>query len=210
MAIELERLVRDVLAGDESAWPRLWQAVEPRLYAILRRPHLLGRLSQSEDDCRNIVVEVMGRLRADGYARLGRFAEARRGRPDLPFMAWLVVVAQRVAIDYLRGHETYIDRRGDRDASTPGAWRELDTLPADSRLGDLRPAVTRRGTAHQILEYAEAELPADQVTALKHWLAGGKHDEIAAAMAIDARDAERLVRAALERIRRRFGKEVVS
>jgi DNA-directed RNA polymerase specialized sigma24 family protein len=200
----IEGLVRDTLAGDEAAWQRLWQAVEPKLYATLRRPHLLGRLSQSEDDCRNIVVEVMARLRADSFARLGQYAAARRENPSLPFMGWLVVVAKRVAIDYLRAHETYIDRRHVENASTPGTWRELVPLPSDSELPGGRPAITGRGTAHELLSFA-ADLPKDQWGALAAWLEGATFAEIAAGG--DAKDAEKRVRAALERIRRRFRKD---
>jgi DNA-directed RNA polymerase specialized sigma24 family protein len=156
---EVDELWADTLAGRPEAWQKLWQAVEPRLYATLRRPNLLGRLSQSEDDCRNIVLEVMGRLRADDFARLAQFAEARRQNPRLPFMSWLIVVAKRVAIDYLRAHETYIDRRHVDGASSPGAWRDVGTLPPASQLPGERPAMTARGTAHELLEFAATELP---------------------------------------------------
>src|SRR5512134_1324145 len=102
VAPPLEELVRRVLDGDDAAWQAFWQAVEPRLYALLRRPRFLGRLSQSEDDCRNIVVDVMHALRAAEHARLRRFLEARAANPALPFFAWLVVIAKRLAIDYQR------------------------------------------------------------------------------------------------------------
>jgi DNA-directed RNA polymerase specialized sigma24 family protein len=200
---EIDGLVGDTLGGDEAAWHKLWQAVEPKLYATLRRPNLLGRLSQSEDDCRNIVVDVMARLRADGYARLAQYAAARRDNPGLPFIGWLVVVAKRVAVDYLRAHEAYVDRRHIPDASSPGKWREVVTLPPDSQLPGARPSVTGRGAAHELLTFA-AGLPEDQRAALTAWLAGATFEDIAAGG--DAKEAERRVRAALERIRRRFRK----
>jgi DNA-directed RNA polymerase specialized sigma24 family protein len=202
---DIQELVGETLAGDERAWQRLWQQVEPTLFAVLRRPQVLGRLSQSEDDCRNIVVEVMGRLRADGFARLARYAEARRHNPAVPFVGWLVVVAKRVAIDYMRGHEAYVDRRHDKDASSPGKWREIGTLPSDSQLPGARPAVTGRGTAREMYAFASAELPIDQRLALAAWLEGATFDEIAAGG--DPKAAEKLVRAALVRLRRRFREE---
>jgi hypothetical protein len=160
--VDIQRLVNGTLAGDERAWQRMSQHVEPTLSATLRRPQVLGRLSQSEDDCRNIVVEVMSRLRANRFARLGQYAEARRKNSAVPFMGWLVVVAKRVAIDYMRGHEAYVDRRNDKHASSPGAWREIRTLPSDSRLPGARRAVTGRGTAHQLYAFASAELFTDE------------------------------------------------
>lgn len=199
---DVQGLITATLAGDEQAWQRLWQHVEPALYSTLRRPQVLGRLSQSEDDCRNIVVEVMSRLRADRFARLAQFVEAQRHNPSVPFMGWLIVVAKRVAIDYMRRHEAYVDRRHEKDASAPGRWREIGALPSDSQLPGARPAVTGQGTAHKLYAFASSELPPDQRLALAAWLEGATFEEIAAGG--DPRQAEKLVRAALVRLRRRF------
>jgi DNA-directed RNA polymerase specialized sigma24 family protein len=199
---DIDALVERTLAGDGEAWQELWQTVEPTLYATLRRPRLLGRLSQSEDDCRNIVVEVMGRLRAGDFSRLQQYVAAKRQNAALPFMGWLVVVAKRVAIDYLRAVDTYIDRRHMKDASSPGAWREVVSLPNDSQLPGARPPVTGRSTAHELLAFAGADLPEVQRAALSAWLEGAGFEEIAAGG--DPREPAKQVRAALERIRRRF------
>jgi DNA-directed RNA polymerase specialized sigma24 family protein len=202
---DLERLARTALNGDEDAWQELWQAVEPRLYAVLRRPQVLGKLSQSVDDCRNIIVEVMGRLRANDYARLGQFVLARERNPALPFMAWLIVVAKRVAIDYMRAHEFYIDRRHVDGASSPGRWREPEPLPSDSQAPGERPPITNRGTALELVAFAGSDLPAEQRSALEAWLQGSSFAEIAGSG--DVKEAENRVRAALRRLRRRFRTE---
>jgi DNA-directed RNA polymerase specialized sigma24 family protein len=201
VSVDIQELVDNTLAGDERAWQRLWQHVEPTLYATLRRPRVLGKLSQSEDDCRNIVVEVMARLHDNGFARLGRYAQARRNNP-IPFMGWLVVVAKRVAIDYMRMHEAYVDRRHDKNASSPGAWRDIRTLPSESQLPAIRPPATARGAAREMYAYADAALPDAQRRALDAWLEGGTFEEIAAGG--DPREAEKLVRRALVRLRRQF------
>lgn len=205
--VEADALISRVLAGDGSAWPELWQLIEPTLYATLRRPYFLGALSQREDDCRNIVVEVMARLRADDFRRLRAYVEARRERPGLVFSAWLLVVGKRVAIDYMRAHEEYVDRRKQKDASSPGAWRFLDTLIADSRAPGTRPSITNEAAAHEILAGAD-DLPAAQRQALAGWLAGQSFAEIAAGAGMSSeKEAERMVRATLERLRRRFRPE---
>jgi DNA-directed RNA polymerase specialized sigma24 family protein len=204
MADDPDALVTALLDGDETAWPRLWAAVEPRLAATLRRPYFLGALSAREDDCRNIVVEVMARLRADDHARLRAYAATRRERPGIVFMAWLLVVAKRVAIDYIRAHEEYIDRRREKGASSPGKWRVIETLVADSKAPGARPSITARRAAQEILEAARA-LPAPQHDTLAAWLAGCDFEEIAArGVVASAREAERTVRAALAALRRRF------
>ena len=202
---ELEPLVERAALGDERAWQRLWTAVEPRLARILARPHFLGRLAALEDDRRNVVVEVMGRLRANEYHRLRLYLDARRESPSLRFMTWLRVVAKRVGIDYLRGHPDYIDRRRQADASSPGRWIEAGTMPPDSQLGGERPPVTSRGTAGELLRYADEAMPAAQRRALELWIACEPYEDIARAVGLaSAAEAERTVRAAIERLRRRF------
>lgn len=208
VAPPLEELVRRVVAGDADAWQAFWQGVEPRLYALLRRPRFLGRLSQSEDDCRNIVVDVMHALRDREHARLRRFLEARAANPRLPFFAWLVVIAKRLAIDYQRRHEEYEDRRG---SGGGGAWRVITELPPASQLDGGRPPVTDLAAAAELRELAREELPAEQARAIELWSEGRSFEEIAAALAAgDARDAERRVRAGLERLRRRVRTEGLS
>jgi DNA-directed RNA polymerase specialized sigma24 family protein len=204
---DADALIAQVVAGDEAAWQRLVRALEPRLHAALRRPSFLGRLSDHEDDCRNVVVDVLERLRADGFRRLRLYLDTRRERPGVSFLAWVLVVAKRAGIDYMRGHEEYVDRRHVEAASRPGAWREIETLLADSRRHGARPPLTDRATAHQILDEAR-ELPAEQREALRGWLEGATFAEIADRQGLgDEREAQRAVRAALERLRRRYRTE---
>src|SRR6266508_6030551 len=80
-APSVETLVERVLSQEAGAWQELFQVVDPRLYALIRRPSFLGRLSQNEDDCRNIVVDVLDALQAQDHARPRRFVEARAQYP---------------------------------------------------------------------------------------------------------------------------------
>jgi DNA-directed RNA polymerase specialized sigma24 family protein len=201
----IEGLVTRVLAGEASAWQALWQAVEPRLYALIRRPSFLGRLSESEDDCRNIVVEVLAALRAHDHMRLRSFAAARVANPALPFFAWLTVVAKRLAIDYMRRQDTYQDLRARVGEGARGAWTPITALPPESQLPGFRPPMTNRAAVAELLTFAGRDLPLEQRAALSAWLQGGSFDDVARAAGLpSARQAERVVRAALERLRRRF------
>jgi DNA-directed RNA polymerase specialized sigma24 family protein len=204
---ELEGLVARAADGDELAWQRLWSTVEPRLERVVAQPRFLGRLGQREDDRRNIVVDVMARLRAGSFERLRLYLGARKDNPRLTFMGWLRVVAKRVGIDYMRAHPDYVDRRREADASRPGEWIEAGTLPPASRIGGERPGMTARGTAHELLAYA-AELPEAQRRALELWVQSESFADIARAVGLaSAADAERVVRAVLERLRRKFRSE---
>lgn len=198
---ELTRLAVAAAAGDDQAWRHLWETVEPRLLGLVRRPRFLGRLGLREDDCRNVVLAVMERLHADERRRLSLFASAVAADPARQFWPWLVVVAKRVGIDYMRNHERFIGPRGTPSDSRP-AWG-YDTTATDGKLGGQRPPMTNRGTARQLLEIAAHALTEPQRDALDLWLRGSNHDAIADALGLGERgEAERLVRAALQRLRR--------
>lgn len=201
----MEELVERAAHGDEAAWQLLWQQLEPLLLAMIARPRFLGRLGQREDDRRNIVVEVMARLHADGCRRLQRYVATRAANPSLELEPWLRVVAKRVAIDYLRAHPDYIDRRREPGASAPGRLVEPGTLTNSARLVGERPPITLRSTAQQMLRYAGTALPDDQRRALELWTQGASYDDIG--RALGTTDAQGLVRAAVERLRRKFREE---
>jgi len=204
--LDLELLVANAAGGDETAWQRLWAEVSPRLDAMIRRPQFLARIGEREDDRRDIIVEVMARLRDRQSRRLRVYLEAKKNSPDMTFMPWLNVVAKRVAIDHLRRSPDYQDRRREKDASAPGRWIKAVTLKSDNAAD--RPPMTLRGTAHQLLLHARRHLPEDQQRALEMWAQGDDHQEIADALGLpDASAANRMVRAALERLRRHFRDE---
>lgn len=127
-------------------------------------------------------------------------------------MTWLRVVSKRVGIDYLRGHPDYIDRRRQADrGSAPGEWVEAGTLPSGSKLHGERPPVTNRGTTQQLLRYAAGAIPDVQRRALELWVQSETYDEIARVLGLeDGLAAERMVRAAIERLRRKSASKATS
>jgi len=200
----LEKFVEAAAAQDEAAWQQLWAMIEPPLSRIIAQPRFLGRLGQREDDRRNIVVAVMARLRADQFGRLQMYLDARKTNPRLRFLSWLRVVAKRVGIDYLRSHPDYV-RRHDENASRPGQWVDAGTLPPASQIFGERPPVTTRGTARELLQFAAGAIPDEQRRALELWAQSESFDDIAKALGFaTASEAEKTVRAAIERLRRRF------
>ncbi len=201
---DLDALIAPAATGDDVAWQALWNRLQPRLAQLLARPEFLG-LRDRDEDRRNIAVEVMARLRADGHRRLGMYLAARRDNPSLRFMTWLRIVTKRIGIDYLRGHGEYVDRRREVDPSANGAWVGLEPLPASSLMPGERPPVTLINTARELLAYADGALTAPQRRALAQWIQGDSHDEIARDVGLaDGAEAAKLVRAAIERLRREF------
>src|SRR5262249_6688900 len=156
----------------------------------------------SDDHVRNVVVEIVAALRANDHAKLRKYAEARKESPTLPFLAWLAVVARRIAIDYMRRQGEYVDLRRTPGAEIPGAWIELVTLQTCNQ-GAGRPPVTNLAAAQALLEHADAHCSIEQAQALRRWSQGDSYAEIGRELNLDGpKAAERLVQGAVERLRR--------
>lgn len=206
----MEELLPAVIAGDETAWGRLWLALEPLIRAIARNRHFTSRLSTSEDDRDNIVDAVMARLRADDFRRLRDFVASQEKSPGRSFESWVVSVATRTAIDYMRSHPEY-HRPSHAEAgevrSSGSRWVGFEPVPDSSSA----PAaairdVTQIATAQRMLEECSRILPEQQREALVLWLVDEDHEEIARKLGLaDKPAAEKLVRAAVARLRARYG-----
>ena len=201
MKVELETLAEAASRGDAAAWHALWTEIEPIIWGITGKWQITGPMCKSDDDRREIVVRVMERLRADQLRRLR--AVTASGALDRPgaFRAWVTTVATRVAIDYVRSRPEHLDPR-----NRGGGRRWVEVLVGEE--GSLRAQTTdplRLASAEQMLDRARELLTRDQMVALWYWLDGGDHEVIAHRMRLaNAKQAERLLRAGLKRLRDRF------
>lgn len=198
----LEPLVRGTLAGDRRAWSDLWCALDPFIEKIAGRYRATSRLSASEDERRNVVVRVMERLHADDCHRLQGLHEALLRR-DGSFRPWLSTVTMNAAISYTREHPEHL---GEHDSNDPGGWVNFEPLPDE--LDEQLPVSIRAVKmieAHRIHAYVEHHLEPQQRDALRLWLLGYDHGEIAEAFQLaGAHAADLLVRGALKILRHRF------
>jgi len=195
-----------VVVGDVAAWKELVVQLEPLLLQLLRRSRTLGPLRHSIDDCRAVMISVLERLSKDDFRGLRLFQPWADVNPDKDFGDWIRIVTVNIA----RDHMTARLGGAARDSDTPNK-RMLNTLasllPADddNRLA-FRPAMTDVQVARELLEYAARSLESTQLRALRLWMDGASHDTIASELELASpRDADKLVRAALARLRRHFG-----
>jgi RNA polymerase sigma factor (sigma-70 family) len=188
----IDALIIRTVQGDMDAWHALWTEFAPTVSAVAatwRRGN--RRFSRDVDERRNIVVRVMGELRADGFRRLRLYLASADRRGQGSFRAWLVTVAARSAISYYRaqarGH-LCAEHASERPA------RRLDSLEEISGI-----------EARDVLEKARRHLTEAQLAALFLWLEGWDHGEIAERLHLDdGASADRLVRAGLWRLRDRL------
>jgi DNA-directed RNA polymerase specialized sigma24 family protein len=201
----LHLLADRAASGDAAAWRELWRAIQPTIWAITGKWQFTGPLSRRDDERRDIVLEVMERLRADDFRRLKSFLGAAPERGG-SFKAWLATVTARAAIDHVRAHPEYLDPRAGAASDGP-RWVTVVPMP-DAELAYPFVDPEKVATAVIMLERARKDLAPDQLAALYVWLHGGDHGEIAARLGLaSARDAERLVRAALKRLRDRYAED---
>ena len=85
-----DELVQRAAAGDAKAWDALWDELEPWLWEIVERR-------------RDLVIDVIARMRANNFERLKLFLVARRTAPALDLRDYLRVTAKRASIDGARG-----------------------------------------------------------------------------------------------------------
>jgi DNA-directed RNA polymerase specialized sigma24 family protein len=65
--------------------------------------------------------------------------------------------------------------------------------------------MTMLGTAHELIAYARTALPDDQRQAVELWAQSESFDDIARTLGLkNGQAAERMVRAAIERLRRKY------
>ncbi len=201
MKVELERLAEAAALGDAAAWQALWAEIEPIVWGITGKWQITGPMCKSDDDRREIVIRVMERLRADRLRRLRAVAQSGALNQGGAFRAWVTTVATRVAIDYVRSRPEHLDPR-----NRAGGRRWVEVLVGDD--ASLRAPSTdplRMAAAEQMLDRAHDLLTRDQMVALWYWLDGGDHEVIAHRMRLgNPKQAERLLRAGLKRLRDRF------
>lgn len=201
----LAATVPRVLGGDAAAWNELVVGLEPRLLGLLRRGRTLGPMRHSVDDCRAVMISVLERLSKHDFRGLRLFQPWADANPGKDFGDWIRIVTVNLARDHVSAR---LGGAGSEDESRNK--RMLNTLasllPDDDQRLAFRPAMTNVQLARELVEYAARALEAAQLHALQRWMDGASFEELARELGLASpRDADKLVRAALARLRRHFG-----
>lgn len=204
----LAAYVPRVVGGDGAAWAELVAQLEPLLIQLLRRSRTLGPMRHNVDDCRAVMISVLERLKKDDYRGLRLFQPWAEAHPGKDFGDWIRIVTVNLARDHVSS------RLGHAEGADDGAplnKRMLNSLASllpgddDHRLA-FQPSMTDAQLARELLDYAARALDPAQLQALRRWMEGASIEELAAELGLATpRDAHKLVRAALARLRRHFG-----
>ena len=148
----------------------------------------------------------MDHLAANDCADLRRFRNPE-GPAEGSFRKWIRTVATRTSVSHLRANPEYLGRRKDNGGV---CWAPLDSLgPEIEEIADPGPDTSDVVEAHQLAERLGPHLREEQRAAVGAWLDGEKDEEIAEDLGLeDPRDADKLVRASLKRLRVHHAAEV--
>lgn len=175
--------VPQVIEGDLAAWDEFVFQAEPQLLLLLRRSRTLGPLRHNVDACRAVMLSVLERISNDNFRGLRMWVQWANAHPGKDFGDWIRLLTMNVARDHM--------------------IQMLDAmLPADD---DDRLSMTM-SMSRELREYAALWLESTQLRALHRWIDGASLDQIARELRLaSSLDADKLVRAALARLRRHFG-----
>lgn len=196
-------LIARVVGGDRSAWRILFSTYGPIVERIARTNRSMGSYRGSADDVRNVMAKVFERLRRHDFRALRTFPTWLSHNQSKCFGDWLAIVTVNVIRNYISSKLGAPSATGESIKQLVNTFADELNLDSDGPI--LRPKVTTNETARQILDYASKHLSEDQLAALGAWIEGASNDEIAAGLQLaNAREADRLLRSGLARLRRHF------
>ena len=206
-----------------EAWTHFWSLLQPVLERWVRSPGFLGRVSAREDYCRDIVMLAWEKLQDNDYNKLRAYFRRRQqstaSRPGKrsAFNAWMFRVFKNIGIDYMRQLPEYIRRvqskkqrnGGTKQAKSDEHWRAMVTLHSTEK--PIHKTYTSSATARQLLEFLDNSISPRQSQAARLYSEGNSYASIASDIGLaNRRDAERVVRRSLDRLKYRRAIELWS
>jgi len=228
-------LVLGVVQGDRAAWFQLTLYVEEWVEQHVPTHWRMrkARLSHSQDDVRDVLLEVLERVDRDDFRALRQYLERKLAEvPDVrapdatssrtTFVAWLAGLVDFAIRDHVRKRygraptgqprESEGDDEGEpADAQVSLSKRDMHswalhpTQPSSGHFGGAHPALSRMVTARSILDYAAEAFDERELRVFRRYLEQASFDELAEEFALrDAAAARAEVRKLKERLRARF------
>ena len=223
-------LVLGVVRGDRSAWFQLTVYIEhwvswrvPRHWRMRK-----AKLRDSEDDVRDVLLEVLERVGQDDFRALRQYLERkaselpdvrfeRREGAPVSFVDWLeglvdFAIRDHVRKRYGRKSVATLREQGTPKASSPTltkrdlhSWAVHPTRPASGEFGRAHPAVSGVLTARAILRYAAESFNERELSVFRRYLEQASFEELSEEFALGGKQAaEAEVRKLKERLRAHF------
>lgn len=221
----LRSLAEHVMEHGDDAWPPFWLHLSPYLEKWVRKPNFLGRISQREDYCSDIVLITWEKLQQNDYNKIRAYFRREQSTgadtSGARFRSWVYRVFKNIGIDYMRSLPEYVrGGRGRADASRAQAatgskppsetyWQSIVTLQSEAFAQ--RDPVTMETTARRMLEFLDTSIPRRQAAAVALRRAGLTAEDIASKLGLrDAGEANRVIARSRDRLKYRQAVELWS
>lgn len=193
LEFESDEVICDTLAqraarGDRAALKHLIGRLHDGWVAAIRDSWRLRESLDPEDDARNIALRLIGKLEEPQTLRA--YVNWRAQRIDKRFRDWMNIVVANTTRSYVKPSRNSIRN-----------LVQMNTPPAHA---SVRPPFTDGYFALQLESVAGELLDAEQLSALNAWLQGGSFEDIAQESDCSEAQAQRQVRAAIAKLRRKF------
>lgn len=222
----IHALAKAIVTNGDDAWAPFWLALRPNLERWVRQPQFLGRVSNREDYCSDIVLITWEKLQQNDYNKLRVYFRRQEEDGAAPsgnrFKAWIRRVFKNIGIDYMRSLPEFVrSGRSRSGAEAPQSsepaqdepsehyWRIVKTLTTANIA--VRDPVTMQTTAHRMLDFLDTSIPTRQLVAVDLYHARMSIEDIASQLGLsDTDEAERVINRSLDRIKYREAVELWS
>ncbi len=193
-------LIKALIRGEDGG---NWQLLLSRIHKLALHSCTAKQSSRGPDFANDVALRCIERMHAGDYKTLRRFLQHRRDYPSLTFETWARGIINNCIVDQLRSLPTLARKRGVSGRRlTPRfhvAYQEAEhsstVHEGAAQVLDLR----------RILAWIrDTKFPPKQREILMHWLHGYSIGECSQLLNIDEPEAQRLLRAARRRLRRKF------
>jgi hypothetical protein len=197
-----EELAERAQQGDAAAQSQLVEHLWPQWLKQARASRSMAALARSEDHVREVAARVAEKLTKKGGHALRLYPLWRGAHPDSDFGDWIRIVVANVIRDYVR-EQIGNSKLDDGEISPKRLLNQLTRSPAADRFG-FRPAFTTAQAARQVVEFARAKLPPEQLRAIELWLEGATDDDMDREFGTSPGRGRELMRAGVAVLRREF------
>jgi hypothetical protein len=227
--IVADPLVLGVVHGDRAAWFELTLHIEewvehhvPRHWRMRK-----ARLSRSEDDVRDVLLETLERVDRDDFRSLRLYLERKRqdvpdvraaqheGVTELTFAGWLAGLVDFAIRDHVRKRYGRAPASATKDDDPLGlpvltkrslhSWAVHPTETQSGHFGGAAAGLSRLLTARSILSYAAEVFDARELRFFQRYLEQATFEELAEEFSLARPELARAeARKLKERLRARF------
>ena len=222
-------LVLGVVHGDRAAWFELTLHIEAWIESHVPRHWRMrkARLSHSEDDVRDVLLETLERVDRDDFRALRTYLERkqqalpdvrapqREGATELTFAGWLAGLVDFAIRDHVRKRYGRAPASATNEDEPPGlpvltkrsmhSWAVHPTETQSGHFGSAAAGLSRLLTARSILSYASEVFDARELRFFARYLEQATFEELAQEFSLARPELARAeARRLKERLRARF------